>query len=255
MGGTRSTTSGGRIATSRLHRSGTDAQRVLVVGDGSFVNEPDDPEQLRFTDLLADRIAARTRRALDLDVVWDLAPVLHAVTSSTGAWRLWRYEAVVVLVREPTADGGGATPGGSRPEADPAGGPGARGGQPRARGAPPGRRGAATRGRRTPSRGAARIRAVVSSIAVQLGSDGLLARGPTRADAIAECVCDLLEETSERGAAAPAAPRASCGRARNRRPSGSAPSIGRSSSSAGSRRTWNAWSCSPATRSTCRSRR
>lgn len=196
MGGTRSTTSGGRIATSRLHRSGIDAQRVLVVGDGSFVNEPDDPEQLRFTDLLADRIAARTRRALDLDVVWDLAPVLHAVTSSTGAWRLWRYEAVVVLVREPTADGAGRRRAARvqkltrrvvpalaeasrvlvvRLQADAAPHPGPEDTEPWG-GTDP---------------------AVVTSIAVQLGSDGLLARGPTRADAIAACVCDLLEETSE----------------------------------------------------------
>jgi GAF domain-containing protein len=61
-----------------MHRSGPDAQRVL----------------------LADGIAERTGRGLDLDVMTDLGPALQAVAAATEAWRLWRYEAVVVLMQE-----------------------------------------------------------------------------------------------------------------------------------------------------------
>jgi hypothetical protein len=196
VAGIRTATGGRRIAVSRLHRTGSDVQRVLLVGDGSFVHEPDDPAEDRFVELLADRIAARTRRGLDLDVVWDLAPVLHAVTGSTDAWRLWRYEAVVVLV-------GDQAPGMS------------------------GRRRSARLDRLAdrvlPALAEASLvlvvrlrsggrdpdgepwdgaeRDVVSSLSVRLGADGLLERGTDRADAIAERVIGLLDHAGSRAAA------------------------------------------------------
>jgi GAF domain-containing protein len=84
----------GRVGGGRLHRSGRDAQRVLLVADRAIVDDGGAlPERL------ADAVAARTRRGLDLDVAWDVAPALEAVEASTEAWRLWRYEAVVLLVR------------------------------------------------------------------------------------------------------------------------------------------------------------
>jgi hypothetical protein len=88
------------IASARIHRSGLDAQRVLLVGDHSFVDGEAGSEGARLAGRLADRVSALTGRGLDLDVVWDLAPALQAVGAATGAWRLWRYEAVVVLVRD-----------------------------------------------------------------------------------------------------------------------------------------------------------
>jgi hypothetical protein len=97
---TRSPVDGRRFVTSRLHRSGAGAQRVLLVGDRSVVDGPDDGPAAEFADRIADRIAERTGRGLDVDVVGDLGPALQAVAAATQAWRLWRYEAVVVLVRE-----------------------------------------------------------------------------------------------------------------------------------------------------------
>ena len=84
---------GRRFAASRLHRSGSDAQRVLLVGDRSLVGDV-------FADRFADGIAERSGRGLDLDVMTDLGPALQAVAAATEAWRLWRYEAVVVLMQE-----------------------------------------------------------------------------------------------------------------------------------------------------------
>jgi hypothetical protein len=86
---------GGRhLAASRLHRSGPSPQRVLLVGDRAFVGAA-------AAEGLADEVVARTGRGLDLDVVSDLAPALQAVGAATRAWRLWRYEAVAVVVQEP----------------------------------------------------------------------------------------------------------------------------------------------------------
>ena len=92
---------GRRVASARLHRTGADAQRVLLVGDGTFIAERIGRGGSSLADLIADRIVQRTGRGLDLDAVWDLAPALQAVGASTQAWRLWRYEAVVVVVQEP----------------------------------------------------------------------------------------------------------------------------------------------------------
>ncbi|WP_375388804.1 hypothetical protein [uncultured Amnibacterium sp.] len=89
------------LAVTRLHRSGRAPQRVLLVGDGAVVAEPTEPGGARLADLVADAVAARTGRGLDLDVVFDLAPALQAVGAATRAWRLWRYEAVVVVLEEP----------------------------------------------------------------------------------------------------------------------------------------------------------
>ena len=90
---------GRRLGNARLHRSGTDAQRVLLVGDRSFLDDRSTMHGIRLAEQIADRVGALTGRGLDLDVVWDLAPALQAVAAATQAWRLWRYEAVVVLVR------------------------------------------------------------------------------------------------------------------------------------------------------------
>ena len=95
------TIGGSHLAVTRLHRSGPAAQRVLLVGDRAFVAEPAAVGGAGFADLIADELVARTGRGLDLDVVWDLAPALQAVGAATRAWRLWRYEAVVVVVQEP----------------------------------------------------------------------------------------------------------------------------------------------------------
>jgi hypothetical protein len=99
VGETHGSAGGRGLTWSRVHRSGADPQRVLLVGDRSFV-DPEDPAGSGLADRIADRISARTGRGLDLDVVSDLGPALQAVGAATQAWRLWRYDAVVVLVKE-----------------------------------------------------------------------------------------------------------------------------------------------------------
>jgi hypothetical protein len=191
--GTRGATSGWRIGVTRLHRSGTDVQRVLVVGDGLFVNEPEDPEQRRFAEQLADRVAARTRRGVDLDVVWDLAPVLHAVTGATDAWRLWRYEVVVMLVHESTARRAGrwrsARIGKLARQVIPALAEASRVLVVRLGSGPDVGDVVAWNGT-DPS--------LVSSMSLQLDHDGRLVRGAGRADSIADRVSALLHAAAER---------------------------------------------------------
>ncbi|MGT2426064.1 hypothetical protein [Amnibacterium kyonggiense] len=102
MDGTRPPAPGRRLAASRLHRSGRDPHRVLLVGESALL---DAAGTAPVAGLLANGVAARTGRGLDLDVAWDLGPVLRAVTRSTESWRLWRYEAVVVLARSSASDG------------------------------------------------------------------------------------------------------------------------------------------------------
>lgn len=47
---------------------------------------------------VADRLWLQTRRGLDLDLVWELRPVLQAMKEGLSSWRLWRYDAVVVFL-------------------------------------------------------------------------------------------------------------------------------------------------------------
>lgn len=97
---------GARFAASRLRRSGTDPLSVLVAGDEMFVDGPASADGHRLVERLADEIVARTGRGLDLDAAWDLSPVLRAVDGASDAWRLWRYNLVVVFVPEPVGPRG-----------------------------------------------------------------------------------------------------------------------------------------------------
>lgn len=183
------------IAVARIHRSGIDAQRVLLVGDRAFL-EPQAMTGARFADLLADRVSDRTRRGLDLDVVSDLAPALQAVAGATAAWRLWRYEAVVVLLPELSARESGSW-----------------------RSARIGRlartvipalaeasRVLVVRLRVGDDLGSAPAAmpwdegSVMSTIGVELGADGLLPPGPLHADTVADQVTAMLRASSDAAA-------------------------------------------------------
>ncbi|MGN6742363.1 MAG: GAF domain-containing protein [Amnibacterium sp.] len=88
----------GRLTISRLHRTGARPARVLVIGDRSALDAAeDDGGPAAFSSLLADRLWLRLQRGLDLDVLWDLRPVLEAIRRGPAAWRLWRYDVVVLL--------------------------------------------------------------------------------------------------------------------------------------------------------------
>ena len=86
---------GAPLARARLHHSGTGTVRVLVVGDRAQVlaaGGPGSPAQR-----IVDRVWLTTRRGVDLDVLTDLAPVLDAVIGAFDAWRLWRFDGVVLV--------------------------------------------------------------------------------------------------------------------------------------------------------------
>jgi hypothetical protein len=85
-----SDTRGSRLHVRRLHHSGPAPLRVLVVGDESALRG--------LADRVLDRMWLSTRRGVDLDVLGDLKPVLHAVDRTFEEWRLGRYEAVVLVV-------------------------------------------------------------------------------------------------------------------------------------------------------------
>ena len=83
-----------RLRMDRVHVSGVEPLRLLVIGDRSTISG--DGEDLGAA--LADDVCYGTVRGADLDVLTDLTPVLGAVRGAFHAWRLWRYDAVVVLV-------------------------------------------------------------------------------------------------------------------------------------------------------------
>lgn len=83
-----------RLRMDRVHVSGVEPLRLLVIGDRSII--AGDGEDLATA--LAHDVCYGTVRGADLDVLTDLTPVLGAVHGAFEAWRLWRYDAVVVLV-------------------------------------------------------------------------------------------------------------------------------------------------------------
>jgi hypothetical protein len=78
----------------RIHVSGVDPLRLLVIGDRSTI--VGEGESLAAG--LAGAVSYGSVRGADLDVLTDLTPVLGAVRGAFDSWRLWRYDAVVVLV-------------------------------------------------------------------------------------------------------------------------------------------------------------
>ncbi|MDP9168575.1 MAG: hypothetical protein M3O32_21305, partial [Actinomycetota bacterium] len=81
-----------------MRRSGAEPMRVLLLGDRSVLGEADALREQRLPEQLADHVARRSGRGLDLDVLTDLSPAIGAVRGTFQRWRLWRYDAVVLVV-------------------------------------------------------------------------------------------------------------------------------------------------------------
>ena len=89
----------GGFTISRLHRSGAAPFRALLIGSKAVIGSATSPSDARwFAEHLADRTWLGLRRGVDLDVLWELRPVLQAIRSSTDSWRLWRYDVVVIML-------------------------------------------------------------------------------------------------------------------------------------------------------------
>ncbi len=88
---------GARVRVRRLHHSGPAPVHVLVVGDRAALGA-EGPDATDLPERLIDRVWLRTRRGVDLDVMSDLHAVLRAVGHVFREWRLWRYDAVVLVV-------------------------------------------------------------------------------------------------------------------------------------------------------------
>ncbi|WP_375406281.1 GAF domain-containing protein [uncultured Amnibacterium sp.] len=85
-----------RLSMLRLHHSGAQPVKVLLIGDGAHLLAAVDDATL--AERAADRMWLSTRRGVDLDVLTDLAPVLRAVQGVFRTWRLWRYDVVLVAL-------------------------------------------------------------------------------------------------------------------------------------------------------------
>ncbi|MDQ1513933.1 MAG: hypothetical protein QOC59_1775 [Microbacteriaceae bacterium] len=90
-----------RLAIRRLHHTGPDPLRVLLVGDRALLGDPGRSPEAGLAERIADRLWLTTRRGVDLDLLTDLTPVLRAVHGAFADWRLWRYDAVVVVPGAP----------------------------------------------------------------------------------------------------------------------------------------------------------
>ncbi len=90
----------GRLHIGRLHRTGVHAARVLMIADAAVLDPSRFGAGRWLPDLVADRVAIATGRGVDLDVLWDLKPVLEAVRGAFDSWRLWRYEVVVAVLND-----------------------------------------------------------------------------------------------------------------------------------------------------------
>jgi GAF domain-containing protein len=87
-----------RLAMQRLHHSGAQPVKVLLIGDRSHLFAAVDGATI--AERAADRMWLSTRHGIDLDVLTDLAPVLRAVQGVFHTWRLWRYDVVLVALGE-----------------------------------------------------------------------------------------------------------------------------------------------------------
>lgn len=87
----------GRFTVTRLHRSGRDPHRVLLLGSRSQLAPNRLPQAEALGERIADRLWLRTGRGVDLDMLWELRPVLRAMQEGLSSWRFWRYDAVVVV--------------------------------------------------------------------------------------------------------------------------------------------------------------
>jgi hypothetical protein len=87
-----------RLDVRKLHHSGVDPVRVLLIGDRAHLLEP--VADLTLAERAVDRMWLTTRHGVDLDVLTDLAPVLRAVQGVFRTWRLWRYDVVLVALGE-----------------------------------------------------------------------------------------------------------------------------------------------------------
>lgn len=85
------------LTVTRLHRSGLAPHRLLVLGGRTLLAPAGLPQAEALGERIADRVWLRTRQGVDLDMVWELRPALKAMLRNTSAWRLWRYDAVVVV--------------------------------------------------------------------------------------------------------------------------------------------------------------
>ena len=97
----------GGFTISRLHRSGSDPFRALLIGSRAVIGPTHPVSDARwFAEHLADRTWLRLRRGVDLDVLWELRPVLQAIRGSADSWRLWRYDVVVIMLAATTGGSG-----------------------------------------------------------------------------------------------------------------------------------------------------
>lgn len=93
----------GRIEVARLRIGGDRPLQVLLVGDRAALDDlgPDGADLASST---AAALAAATGRGVDLDLLGAPLTALPAVEETDRFWRLWRYQALVVLLPADSGD-------------------------------------------------------------------------------------------------------------------------------------------------------
>lgn len=87
----------GPFVVTRLHRSGSAPHRVLLIGSRRLLAPAGRARAEAFGARVTDRLWLRTQRGVDVDMVWELRPVLAAIRQGLSSARLWRYDAVVIV--------------------------------------------------------------------------------------------------------------------------------------------------------------
>ena len=88
-----------------LRRGGPRPLRVLLFGGGPLVGWGLRDHNLGLAGHVADRLAATARRGVEMDVVADEEPVRQAAVEGVRGLRLWRYDAIVAVLGQPSPKG------------------------------------------------------------------------------------------------------------------------------------------------------
>lgn len=88
-----------------LRRGGPRPLRVLLFGGGPLVGWGLRDHDLGLAGHVADRLAADLRRGVEMDVIADEEPVRRRAIEGMRGLRLWRYDAVVVVLGRPSPKG------------------------------------------------------------------------------------------------------------------------------------------------------
>jgi hypothetical protein len=93
------------VPVTALRRGGPRPLRVLMFGGGPLIGWGLRDHNQGLAGHVANQLAADTRRGVEMDVVADAEPVRPAALDGIRGLRLWRYDAVVAVLGQPSQKG------------------------------------------------------------------------------------------------------------------------------------------------------